>query len=189
MRIYVKNMVCERCKTAVAGVLKKLQLPAAAIELGEIDFGEFELEDSRRLELQTELESLGFEIIDDKRSRLIEKMKRAVIELVRKSGDEFQRAKLSDYLKQNLHYDYSYLSGLFSSVEGVTLEQYLIQQKIERVKELLVYDELNLTEIAHELGYSSLAHMSAQFKKVTGLSPSHFRGLKDAKRRRPLDQV
>jgi AraC-like DNA-binding protein len=188
VRIYVKNMVCDRCISAVAEAARGLGLRPKAIELGEIDFGDAAPDAGQTAALAEGLRSLGFEIIDDKKSRLIESIKRAIIELIH-GGGEFHKAKLSDYLKQNLHYDYSYLSGLFSSVEGVTVEQYLIRQKIERVKELLVYDEMNLTEIAHNLGYSSLAHMSAQFKKVTGLSPSHFRNLKDTKRRRPLDQI
>ncbi|MCR9145092.1 MAG: AraC family transcriptional regulator [bacterium] len=188
MRMYVKNMVCDRCKAAVADAARKLDLRPRSVELGEIDFGEDTPKPGQIAQLETQLVALGFEIIDDKNGRLIESMKRLVIALVR-DADEFRRVRLSDYLKQNLHYDYSYLSGIFSSVEGLTLEQYLIQQKIERVKELLVYDEMNLTEIAHRLGYSSLAHLSAQFKKVTGLTPSHFRNLKDTKQRKPLDQL
>jgi AraC family transcriptional regulator len=186
--VHIKNMVCDRCKSAVAGVLEKLELRPISVELGEVDFGETALGPDQINHLKTALEILGFEIIDDKKSRLIASIKRAIIELIRKN-DEFHRIKVSDYLKQNLHYDYSYLSSLFSSVEGITVEQYLIHQKIERVKELLVYDELNLTEIAQQLGYSSLAHLSAQFKKVTGLTPSHFRNLKDAKQRQSLDKV
>lgn len=181
-------MVCARCKSAVAEVTRQLGLEPASIELGEINFGEVALSSDQLREFKVRLEALGFEIIDDKKSRLIQSVKRAIIELIRKS-DEFHRIRVSDYLKENLHYDYSYLSGLFSAVEGVTIEQYLIRQKIERVKELLVYDEMNLTEIAHQLGYSSLAHLSAQFKKVTGLTPSHFRNLRDAKQRRPLDSI
>lgn len=181
-------MVCDRCKSAVVDVLRNLDMPGTSVELGEVDFGESRLTTDQLYLLKAELEPLGFEIIDDKKSRLIQNIKQSIIELVRKN-DEFHRIKVSDYLKQNLHYDYSHLSSLFSEVEGITVEQYLIRQKIERVKELLVYDEMSLTEIAQQLGYSSLAHLSTQFKKVTGLTPSHFRNLKDAKQRRSLDKL
>ena len=134
------------------------------------------------------IEPLGFELIDDRKSRIIESIKNLIIALVHQT-DEFSKIKISDYLRDNLRYDYNYLSNLFSSVEAVTIEQFWINQRIEKAKELLLYDELNLTEISHRLGYSSLAHLSRQFKKVTGLTPSHFKRLKDANGRRSLDKV
>ena len=153
-----------------------------------MDFGEKSLTVGELNSIKEKIEPLGFELIDNKKSRLIEKIKATIIELIHHQ-DTVEAIKLSEHLKNKLHYDYNYLSNLFSSVEGITIEQYLINQKIEKVKELLVYDELSLTEIAYRLGYSSLAHLSGQFKKVTGLSPSHFKQLKDVRQRRPLDKI
>ncbi|WP_431210487.1 helix-turn-helix domain-containing protein [Puia sp. P3] len=132
--------------------------------------------------LDGSLRKLGFELIDDKKSRIIEKIKTSIIKLVQEPG-ELGTVNLSDYLAERLHYEYTYLSNLFSGVEGTTIEKYFIAQKIEKVKELLVYDELSLSEIADQLGYSSVAALSTQFKKVTGLTPTYFKSLKDHKRR------
>ena len=140
------------------------------------------------LELQLKLEKLGFELLDDKKSLLIDKIKTAIIELVHRQ-ESLEKTRISDYLKKHVNYDYNYISHLFSSTEGITIEQYFINQKIEKVKELLVYDELSATEIAYRLGYSSLAHLSGQFKKSTGMTPSQFRKLKDMKLRKTLDKV
>ena len=137
--------------------------------------------------LVTELEAVGFYLIDDKKSRLIEQIKTLVIELVHYNSNNL-KINLSDYISEKLHHDYNYISNLFSEVEGTTIEKYFITQKIERVKELLVYDELTLNEIADQLNYSSTAHLSAQFKKVTGFTPSYFKKIKENKRK-PLDEV
>ncbi|MBD3671752.1 MAG: AraC family transcriptional regulator [Gammaproteobacteria bacterium] len=188
MKIYIKNMVCDRCSLVIENVLKELGLAYDSIQLGEVDFGELELDDEQIEQLSDRIELLGFEIIGDRKSRLIEQIKNAIISLVH-SDEGDKRVKLSLYLPEQLHHDYSYLSHLFSSVEGVTIEQYYINQKIERAKELLVYDELSLSEIAWKLGYSSVSHLSGQFKKVTGLTPTHFRKLRDARQRRALDKI
>lgn len=188
MKIYIKNMVCDRCKLVISNVLEDLGLAPRSVVLGEVDFGERELVPAQLQLIKEKIEPLGFELIDDKKHRLIEHIKTAIIELVH-GGSENIQVRISDYLQDKIHYDYGYLSNLFSAVEGITIEQYLINQKIEKVKELLVYDELSLTEIAMQLGYSSLAHLSSQFKKVTGLTPSHFKKLKDARQRQPLDKL
>jgi AraC-like DNA-binding protein len=188
MKLYIKNMVCDRCKLAVGNVLDEMDLQPASVQLGEVDLGEETLDDQGLEDFRRRIEALGFELINDRKSRLIESIKKHIIALVRER-DELERVKLSDYLAEQLHHDYTYLSNLFSAVEGVTIEQYFIHQKIERAKELLVYDELSLTEIAYRLGYSSLAHLSRQFKKVTGMTPSHFRQLRDARQRQSLDKL
>jgi len=145
------------------------------------------LPDEQRKKLSNSLQCLGFSLIDNKRARMIEQIKTAIIELVH-YNDNNLKVNLSDYLSDKMKHDYNYISNLFSEVEGTTIEKYFIAQKIEKVKELLVYDELTLNEIAYKLNYSSVAHLSAQFKKVTGLTPSHFRQVKINKRK-PLDQV
>jgi AraC-like DNA-binding protein len=188
MKLYIKNMVCDRCKLAVKNVLDDMALQPESIQLGEVDLGKHELDDTQLDAFRQRIEALGFELINDRKSRLIESIKKHIIALVRER-DELEKVKLSDYLSEHLHHDYTYLSNLFSAVEGVTIEQYFIHQKIERAKELLVYDELTLTEIAFRLGYSSLAHLSRQFKKVTGLTPTHFKQLRDTRQRQPLDKI
>lgn len=181
-------MVCNRCNLVVEDVLNKLDFEYDKVSLGEVDFGSRKISDQQMVVLEKELETLGFEVINDKKSQLIEAIKKTVIELVQ-SQDGLHHIKLSDYLSQHIAYEYNYLSNLFSGVEGITLERYFILQKVEKVKELLVYDELTLTEIAFQTGYSSLAHLSNQFKSVTGLSPSHFKGLKDTKLRKSIDNL
>ena len=172
---------------AVSDLFDRLDLHPVAVRLGEVELAE-ELTDADQLaKLDIELVRLGFERIDDRRSRIIEQIKQLVLETIRSEAGKM-KLNWSDVISDRLHYDYNYISSLFSSVEGITLEQYIIRQKIERIKELLVYDELSLSEIAWQLGYSSTAHLSNQFKKVTGLPPSHFRSL-GAERRKPLDQV
>jgi len=188
MKLYIKNMVCDRCKLAVNKVLDDMALQPVSVQLGEVDLGDHELQDVQLEDFRGRIEALGFELINDRKSRLIESIKKHIIALVRER-DELEKVKLSEYLGEELHHDYTYLSNLFSAVEGVTIEQYFIHQKIERAKELLVYDELSLTEIAYRLGYSSLAHLSRQFKKVTGMTPSYFRQLRDARQRQPLDKL
>ena len=174
-------MVCSRCLMAVNSELEKASIPAVSVELGEI---ELKNEPSRRQleQLSAGLKHLGFELIDDKKSRLIEKIKNEIIKLVHHS-DAPIKSNLSDHLSHKLNYEYTYLSNLFSEVEGTTIEKYLIAQRVEKIKELLVYDELTLSEIADQLGYSSVAYLSGQFKKITGLTPTHFKGLKEHKRR------
>lgn len=184
--IFVKNMVCNRCVMVVQDVMDRLQIAVKHITLGEI-VPEIPLSEKQKKELEAVLQPLGFELIDDRKSRLIEKIKTIIIELVHHK-DVDSKINLSGLLSAELHHDYNYLSNLFSEVEGTTIEKYFIAQKIERVKELLVYDELTLSEIAFRMNYSSVAYLSNQFKKVTGLTPSHFKQVR-ADKRKPLDKV
>lgn len=187
--LYIKNMVCNRCKTAVQQVFEKLGLHLENVSLGHVTITEDKLSPDLQKRMDVALLDLGFERIDDRKSRLIEAIKNKVIERVH-SDHLDRRFNWSSVLAEELHYEYNYLSSLFSGVEGITLEQYIIRQKIERVKELLFYDELNLSEIAHKLDYSSVAHLSAQFKKVTGLTPSQIKkSWEISQERKPLDQV
>lgn len=179
-------MVCIRCKMVVKAELEKLGLHYTTVELGEVEIMEnitFEQHDHFRDSL---LKS-GLELMDDKKSVLIQKIKNVIIELIHYS-EEPLTINFSDYLSQKLNHNYTYLANLFSEVQGTTIEQFIISHKIERVKELLVYNELNLTEIAYLMHYSSVAHLSAQFKKVTGLTPSHFKQLKN-KRLSMLEEI
>lgn len=186
MKVYIKNMVCNRCKMVVKNEMEKLGFYPMSLTLGEVEL-ENELLSSEKLTINNHLRTFGFELIDDKKSRIIEKIKNVIINLVHCQDNE-TKINLSDLLSNSLHHDYNYLSNLFSEVEGTTIEKYLIAQKIEKVKELLVYDELSLSEIAFRLKYSSVAYLSNQFKKVTGLTPSHFKQIKEDKRK-PLDKV
>lgn len=186
MQLYIKNMVCNRCIMAIKHLLEELHLHYTSVELGTVEL-EKEPTESQTALLKERLLQLGFELLDDARKKLIERLKTIVIAQVHHEMDE-QRYNFSDILSSTLHKDYSYLSRLFSDVEGITIEKYIINQKIEKVKELLVYDELSLSEIAFRLGYSSVAHLSAQFKKVTGLTPSHFKKL-GGQHRKTLDEV
>ncbi|HZW66413.1 MAG TPA: AraC family transcriptional regulator [Hanamia sp.] len=184
--LFIKNMVCNRCIMVVQNELDKLGIDVKNIKLGEVTIAE-KLSPEEKENLEKALVPLGFEVIDEKKSRIIEKIKNIIIDLVHHQ-DNGLTTNLSDVLRSQLHHDYNYLSNLFSEVEGITIEKYFIAQKIEKVKELLVYDELSLSEIAFRLNYSSVAYLSNQFKKVTGLTPSHFRQIgKD--RRKPLDKV
>ena len=188
MKIFIKNMVCDRCKLVIKSIFQDLHLSPLSVEMGEVDFGEKILSAAQIREIDKAITPFGFELIDDRKGRLVEKIKKSIIDLIR-NRDEESTVKLSDYLQQQMHRDYSSLSHLFSSLEGTTIEQYLINQKIEKIKELIIYDELNLGQIAARLGYSSLAHLSGQFKKVTGLTPSHFKRLRDSRQRLPLDKL
>lgn len=183
----MKNMVCDRCKMVVKAELEKLGLYPTSIQLGEVELNTDDLQGSIMTQLDTNLKDLGFELIDNKRARMIEKVKNIIIYLVH-SDNDYPALKISEYITGKIPQDYNYLSRLFSETEGITIEQYLIHQKIERAKELIVYDELSLTEIAYKLGYSSPAHLSSQFKKVTGMSPKSFRELQ-SKPRKELDKV
>lgn len=180
-------MVCDRCIYVIRTILTDMAIDPVSVRLGEVDLGDQVLDSARLAEFGERIEALGFELISDRKSRLIETVKTLIIELLDKPA-LLETVKLSEYLSSNLHHDYSHLSNLFSSVEGTTVEQYFIQQKIEKVKELLIYDELTLTVIADRLGYSSVAHLSRQFSKVTGQTPSQFRRLRDSRQRRPLDK-
>lgn len=179
-------MVCDRCIMVVKNELEILGFHPMNVKLGELEI-ESELTDSEKQTIHDHLLTFGFELIDDKKSRIIEKIKNVIIDTVHYQ-DNNSKTNLSDVLSSSLQHDYSYLSNLFSEVEGTTIEKYLIAQKIEKVKELLVYDELSLSEIAFRLNYSSVAYLSNQFKKVTGLTPSHFKQIKEDKRK-PLDKV
>jgi AraC family transcriptional regulator len=186
MVLYIKNMVCSRCVKSVVSILQALNISCQSVLLGEVHLaGEISAE--QREQLRKPLAEEGFELIDDKKTRVIEQIKRLIIRRVNGELDE-ATDNLSHYLSAELHLDYPYLSTLFSSVEGTTIEKYYIAQKIEKAKELLVYGELSLSEIAYRLGYSSVQYLSNQFKKVTGLTPSHFKQV-GAEKRRPLDQV
>jgi AraC family transcriptional regulator len=185
--IFIKNMVCDRCIMAVKNELDKNQFSYTSISLGQVDLVA-EPSTAQFDQFKKDITALGFELIEDKAARIVSGIKKAVIEFVRTPSAKSKKIKFSVYLADQLNKDYNYLSSLFSSVEGTTIEQYLIHQKIERVKELLVYDELSLSEISHQLGYSSVQHLSNQFKKVTGLTPSHFKQVKEHKRV-PIDRI
>lgn len=178
-------MVCSRCKLVVKSELEKLGLHSVSVELGEVEIQETNI-DNVKTDLLHNLQSLGFDLIDDKKSKTIEKIKNLIIDLVQNKNNQIN-TNLSDYLAKQITQDYSTLSNLFSEVEGITIEKYFINQKIEKVKELLMYDEMTLNEIAYLLNYSSVAHLSNQFKKVTGFTPSYFKQLKDKKRKQIED--
>ncbi|MBA3828311.1 MAG: helix-turn-helix transcriptional regulator [Taibaiella sp.] len=187
MKLFIKNMVCDRCIMVVRSELEKLGLHPGTVTLGEAEITETELSPNKIEGVSRALTLLGFEIMDDRKSRIIEKIKNIIIQLVHHSINGTLKVNLSDHIAAELHYDYNYLSTLFSEVEGIPIEKYLIRQKIEKAKELLVYDELNISEIAYNLGYSSVSHLSSQFKQVTGFTPSHFKNIKE--RRKPLDKL
>ena len=174
-------MVCGRCILMVKSVFENMGIKPVSVTLGEVELTEPMGQDEAE-HLNQQLKNLGFEVIDDKKSRVIEKIKNIIITIIHHQPEKIQ-VNLSNYLSEQLLTDYSSLSQLFSQKEGITIEQYYITQKIERVKELIVYDELSIKEIAFQLGYSSVAYLSNQFKKVTGLTPTHFKALKENKRR------
>ena len=175
-------MVCSRCKMLVKAELEKAGLNPLSVELGEVEI-ENEPTDEVLEQLNASLQKLGFEIIDDRKSRIIEKIKNAIVELIHHKSYENISVNLSKFISQKLNYDYNYLSNLFSEVQGITIEKYFIAQKIEKVKELLKYDELSLSQIADRLGYSSVAYLSNQFKKQTGLTPSFYKTMKTNSRK------
>lgn len=179
-------MVSNRCKIMVKEELKKLGLHFVVVDLGEVEIME-DITSEQRAQLQDSLLESGLELMDDKKAILIEKIKNIIIEMVHHS-DEIVKTNFSDYLASKLDYDYTYLANIFSEVQGTTIAQFLILHKIERIKELIIYDELNISEIAYKMNYSSVAHLSNQFKKVTGLTPSHFKHLKN-KRRSPIEEI
>lgn len=180
MKLYIKYMVSIRCKLVVKDTFKKLGLAYTAVNLGEVDLVE-DISPNKREELKKLLLLSGLELLDDKRAILIERIKNVIVQMVHYE-DDLPKIKFSVYLAEQLNYDYTYLANIFSETQGTTIEHYIILHKIEKVKELIIYDELNLTEIAWKLHYSSVAHLSNQFKKVTGLTPTYFKSLKKKKR-------
>ena len=179
-------MVCIRCKMVVKSELDKLGLHYTRVELGEVEIME-NISTEKIQRLNVALKKTGLELLDDHKTIMVEKIKSIIIEMVHYS-DEQIKINLSDYLSEKLNHNYTYLSNLFSEVKGTNIEKFYLTHKIEKVKELLVYDELNLTEIAYKMHYSSVAHLSNQFKKMTGLTPSHFKNLKN-KRRKTLGNM
>lgn len=173
-------MVCGRCKMVVKSEFEKLGLQTISVELGEVELQNDITEDQKEILLKN-LQVLGFDFIDDKKSKTIEKIKTLIVDLVHHKNNEL-KINLSDYLVENLNQDYSTLSNLFSEIENTTIEKYFINQKIEKVKELLIYNEHSLSEIADLLNYSNVAHLSNQFKKITGFTPTHFKQQKDKNR-------
>ncbi|MEI6682501.1 MAG: helix-turn-helix domain-containing protein [Bacteroidota bacterium] len=180
MRLYIKYMVSIRCKMVVKEELKKMGLHHLTVDLGTVEVME-DISEQQREQLKIALRRSGLELMDDKKAILIEKIQNVIIEMIHYS-DELPKTNFSDYLCEKLDYDYTYLANIFSETKGITIEHFMILHKIERVKELIIYDELNLSEIAWKLHYSSVAHLSHQFKKVTGLTPSFFKSLKTKKR-------
>ncbi len=187
MKLYFKYMVSLRCKMLVQEELRKLGLQCASVELGMVEINH-DITIEQRTMLQKALISAGLELLDDQKIILVEKIKNVIIEMVHNS-DEYIKHKFSIYLSDKLGYDYTYLANLFSSVKGFTIEKYIIINKIERVKELLLYNELNLKEISFKMHYSSVAHLSTQFKKNTGITPTYFKQLADHKKRIAVEDL
>lgn len=186
MKIFIKHMVSQRCKMKVKEELNKLGIDYLSIDLGILELTN-NLTPEQYARLKENLLSSGLELIEDKKTILVERIKNVIIQMIHES-EELPKVNYSDYISEQLDYDYTYLSNIFAEVKGITIQQYIINNKIERVKELLLYDELNLTEISYMLQYSSVAHLSNQFKKTTGLSPSYFKQLK-LKRKENLENL
>ena len=186
MKVYIKNMVSIRCKMVVKSELEKMDIGYKSVDLGEVEL-EQTITDQERNELRNSLLSYGLVLMEDKRSILVEKIKTLVIEMIH-YNDELPDVNYSVYISKKLNYNYTYLANLFAEVKGTTIEHFIIMHKIEKVKELIIYDELSLTEIASLMQYSSVAHLSKQFKKITGLTPSYFKHMKN-KRRNPLEDL
>ena len=189
MTVFIKNMVCDRCIFAIENELKSLGITFKTIQLGEINFGSNELSNIQMNDFGNRIEKLGFEILNDKTNLLIEKIKLSIQLYLEIECLTTKKQNFSDYLSFELNSNYSFLSNLFSSVVGLTIEQYLIQLKIEKVKELLIYDEFSLSEISYKLKYSSVAHVSNQFKKFTGMRPSEYKKLRGPNKRKSLDKL
>jgi AraC family transcriptional regulator len=185
--LFIKNMVCNRCIKVVKEELEAMNLKILELKLGEVVL-ENSVDSIDFNTLKSRLQENGFELLDDKKAKTIEKIKNTVIEIVHQEEAQTANLNFSDIISTRVEMDYNYLSNLFSSLEAMTIERYIILQRIERVKELLVYNELTLSEIAWKTGYSSVQHLSSQFKKITGFTPSHFKKIKDEKRR-GLDEV
>lgn len=176
MKLFIKYMVSVRCKTIVKSALNKLGVNHFKVDLGEVEIMD-NITDEQREQLKTALLKAGLEVMDDQKAILIEKIKNVILEMIYFS-EEFPKGNFSTYISEKLPHEYTYLANLFSEVTGITIEHYIIMHKIERAKELLLYDDLSLTEISYRLNYSSVAHLSSQFKKITGLTPTYFRKLK-----------
>jgi len=187
MKIHIKNMVCDRCKIVVAQILQELGLHASHMELGEIELSE-PLSDVQCSQLKQRLEAVGFEWLLDKKAKLMEQLQTIIIEMVHQQ-EFMSHINLQEHLIDRLHYDYAYLNNLFSTAKGISIKQYLIQQKIERAKALIIYDQLTFSQIADRLDYSNAAHFSSQFKKMTGMSPREFKALSHEQPRQTLDNV
>jgi len=185
MKLHIRNMVSNRCKMIVKSELEKLGIHYIFLDLGEVEIME-SLTTEEQAQLNNGLKESGLSLIEDRKSILIERIKNIIIELVHYSEEQL-KINLSDYLSEKLNYDYTYLANLFKETQGTTIEHFLLNHKIERVKEFLVYDELNITEISYRMNYSSVAHLSNQFKKITGLTPSHYKHLK--LKRSPLENI
>ena len=184
--LYIKNMVCNRCIMVVKNIIEEAGLEPVSVELGEVEL-KVPPTDAQLERISKELENVGFEILTDQKKKIIERIKSSIVQHIQ--SDELDNAhNFSDLLSSALNKEYSYLSKLFSEAEGITIEKYIIDQKIEKVKELLAYGELTLSEISYKMGYSSVAHLSSQFKKVTGFNPTDFRKQKNH-HRKPLDEV
>ena len=185
MKLYIKNMVCNRCKTIVKSELDKIGIPFDALELGEVNTKN-KITLVQRTRLFDALQKSGLELIDDQKNDLIEKLKKAIVDIEHHS-DEDLKTSFSDYISQNVNDNFISLNTLFAEIEGITIEKYIIKHKIDRVKELLVYNDLNLAEIAHKMHYSNTAQLSRQFKRITGLTPLHFRQLRNTRNIRNTD--
>ncbi|HEY1017761.1 MAG TPA: AraC family transcriptional regulator [Sediminibacterium sp.] len=186
MKLFIKYMVSQRCKMVVKEELKKMGLHYMVVDLGEVEIMET-LQDTQWQSLKEALKVSGLELMDDKRTILIEKIIHVIMEMIHGSED-LPVVNYSSHISEKLNYDYTYLSNLFTEIKGITIQQFIILHKIERIKELIIYDEFNITEIAWKMNYSSVAHLSNQFKKITGFSPTHFKQLKQ-KRRTPIEEI
>lgn len=187
-KVFIKNMVCGRCILAVEEILNKEQIRFHGVVFGEIDLCN-ELTEGEKQRLSKQLADIGFELIDSQTGNIVEKIKILVIKRARNEDSEKSKVKLSTHIAESLHHEYTYLSSLFSSVEGRSIENYLIEQRIEKAKEYIIYDELSLSQIAFELDYSSAAHLSTQFKKITGLTPTDFKNIITSGKRRAIDSI
>jgi YesN/AraC family two-component response regulator len=186
MKLYIKFMLSTRCKMVVKSILSSLDLHFVIVDLGEVEIME-DLDSEQLEELKMALQAADLELMDNKKAILIERIKTTIVEMVHHSNEGL-KINFSNYLSEKLHHDYTYMANLFSEMQGTTIEQFMIAHKVERIKELIIYGELNITEIAWKMNYSSVAHLSNQFKKMTGLSPSQFKQLKD-KTRRSLEEI
>ena len=186
MKIYIKNMVSNTCKLVVKDALNKINLHYIFINLGEVEVME-NISKNQREQLKESLQKMGLELMNDKKTILIEKVKDTIVEMIH-YADNMIKVNFSDYLSEKLNYDYTYLSNLFSEVQGTNIQSFVVLLKVERVKELITYDELSISEIAYKMNYSSVAHLSNQFKKVTGFSPTYFKHLRE-KRRQNIEAI
>ena len=188
MKIHIKHMVSLRCKLVVKDTLKNLGIRYKCIDLGEVDIENNELSDKKKEELKKVLHQYGLELMDEKKSIIVERIKNILVEMIHYS-DELPRIKISLFLSKKLNHNYTYLSNLFKEVTGITIQHFIVLHKIEKAKELILYDELSLNEITHLLHYSSVGHLSSQFKQITGLTPSCFRKINSNKKRIMLETI